>query len=54
MRKTKSLTASNIIGVIPKGGKITILSVEGGNWYQVKFGRYIGYVKGGYFSKKKA
>lgn len=51
MRSSKSLTSkSNIIKVLPKGAKVTILAKEGDNWLKVKYGGKTGYIKSGHFT----
>lgn len=50
LRKSMSTANSkNIIRVLPKGAKVTILSKEKNNWYKVSWNNYKGYIKGGYF-----
>ena len=42
--------SKNIIRVVPKGAKVTILATKSNNWYQVSWNGYKGYMKGGYFT----
>ncbi len=39
----------NIILVIPKGGKVTIVAKEADNWFKVQYNGKTGYIKGGHF-----
>ena len=41
--------SSNIIKVIPKNGKVTILENCADNWYKVDYKGTVGYIKGGHF-----
>ena len=51
LRKTKSTASSaNIIGVVKKGQKVTVLSVEADSWYRVSVNGKTGYIRGGHFT----
>ena len=41
--------SSNIIKVIPKNGKVTILENCADNWFKVDYKGTVGYIKGGHF-----
>ena len=41
---------SNIIGLVKKGTSVTILSKESNNWYKIKYGSGVGYIRGGHFT----
>ena len=46
---TSKKNSSNIIKVIPKGGKVTILENCADNWFKVDYKGTVGYIKGGHF-----
>ena len=49
MRSSMSTASSdNIIGVIPEGAKVTVISTSG-SWCRVSYGGKTGYIKNGYF-----
>ncbi len=50
MRSSRTTEADNVIRVIPKGAKVTILGVYSGNWYRVSYNGRTGYIRGGYFA----
>ena len=51
MRSSMDLSSrKNIIKVIPKGAKVTILSKEKDQWFKVKYDGKTGYIKGGHFT----
>ncbi|MBE5996123.1 MAG: hypothetical protein E7240_02060 [Lachnospiraceae bacterium] len=51
MRSSKSKSSdSNLIQIIPKGAKVTILSKESDGWYKVKYNGKTGYIMGGHFT----
>ena len=51
MRSSKSKSNDkNLIQIIPKGAKVTILSKESDGWYKVKYNGKTGYIMGGHFT----
>ena len=51
LRSSRSTSStSNVIDVIPKGSKVTLMKEYKDNWYQVRYDGQVGYVKGGYFA----
>lgn len=40
---------SNVIGVVPKGGEVIILSKPNSKWYRISYKGKTGYIRAGYF-----
>lgn len=47
-------TEDNVIGIVKKDSKVTVLDTASGNWYKISYKGQKGYIRGGHFTDDKS